>query len=159
MKNNQEKIIAELTNFLHKANKNTFANANIQKAQSLRPGSLDYHFEDGDFAYHDTYFGNRDFIGEEIVYYNQKPLWGMNYFGFMLDESITTKELGNFLEKAIMQEYSDIIPVRGPKKFVENTWAYTLSVDGGLDRFSGIEKISHNDKVAYHLHIQGGFIQ
>lgn len=148
-----------LTKFLHKANKNTFANANAKKTASARPGSSDYHFEEGDFAYHDTYFGSRDFIGEEIVYQNQKPIWGMNYCGTILREDVTDKELGAFLEKSIMQEYSDIIPVRGPREFSENNWTYRLSIDGDLTRFSGQEEILRDDEVVYRLVLHGGTLK
>lgn len=148
-----------LIRFLHKANKNTFANPNAKKVASMRPQSQDYHFEDGDFIYHDTYFGSRDFIGEEIIYQNQKPLWGMNYFGFILDDDVTDKELGAFLEKSIMQEYDDIIPVRGPREFSENNWTYKFSVDGNLARFSGQEEISRDGRVVYKLFVRGGLLR
>ena len=154
----QEETVKDLASFLHLANKNTFANADAKKTIPLRPKSSDYHFEDGDFVYHDTYFGNRDFIGEEIVYRKEKPLWGMNYFGTTLNENITNKELGGFLEKSIMQEYDDIIPVRGPKKFIDGDWEYRFVVDGGLDRFSGLEEILFKGEVVYRLSVQGGFL-
>lgn len=150
--------IENLTHFLHKANKNTFANAAAKKTASTRPSSQDYHFEDGDFVYHDTYFGSRDFIGEEIVYQNQKPIWGMNYCGTILKEDITDKELGAFLEKSIMQEYDDIIPVRGPREFSDGGWTYRLSVDGDLARFFGQEEILYEGKVVYKLSLHGGLL-
>jgi len=158
MTKKQEEILKDLTDFLHLANKNTFANADAKKTTSLRPESSDYHFEDGDFIYHDTYFGNRDFIGEEIVYHKEKPLWGMNYFGVTLNENITNDELGSFLEKSIMQEYKDIIPVRGPKEFTDGKWEYKFIVNGGLDRFSGTEEILFKGSVVYRLSVQGGFL-
>jgi len=51
----------ELTAFLNAANKATYANKDAPKSSSLRPASEDYHFEKGDLAYHDTYFGARIF--------------------------------------------------------------------------------------------------
>lgn len=151
--------IENLTLFLHKANKNTFANANAKKVSSTHPSSCDYHFEEGNFTYHDTYFGSRDFIGEEIVYQDQKPIWGMNYCGSIITDNATDKELNSFLETSIMQEYNDIIPVRGPREFSENNWTYKLTVDGELSRFTGIEEIFHDGKVVYRLFLHGGFLQ
>ena len=68
-----------LDTFLREANLNTYANKNVEKVSSLRPGSSDYHFEKNDLSYHDTYFGTIKFIGAEIIYKNGKPAWGMNY--------------------------------------------------------------------------------
>ncbi|MBI4599350.1 XRE family transcriptional regulator [Candidatus Uhrbacteria bacterium] len=138
--------------------KNTFANASVEKAPSTRPHSSDYHFEEDNLIYHDTYFGNRDFIGEEIVYQDQNPVWGMNYYGYILAGGVTNKELSTFLERSIMQEYDDVIPVRGPKEFHENNWTYKLTVDGDISRFSGKEEISRNGEVVYRLFLFGGFI-
>ncbi len=60
-----------LAAFLGEANKATYANRHMPKAAPTRLKSLDYHFEKDRLAYHDTYFGVRDFIGAEIVYQDQ----------------------------------------------------------------------------------------
>ncbi len=156
--NNNSVDLNKLAQFLDEANKNTFANKNVEKVASTRLGSSDYHFEKGDFIYHDTYFGNIDFIGEEIVYWYKKPVWGMNYFGFMLSDDISVKDLASFLEESIMQKYDDVIPVRGPLNFSKDAWMYKLSVDGGLDRFSGKEEILYNNQVVYRLFLRGGLL-
>jgi len=49
-----------------------------------RPGSHDLRFEEGKWAYHDSYFGGSDFIGEEVVYFEGTPVWAMNYYGRIL---------------------------------------------------------------------------
>ena len=59
---------------------------------ALRPSSQDYHFEQGDLVYHDTYFGGHDFIGEEIFYQAGVLVWGMNYYRYTLDPDISTEE-------------------------------------------------------------------
>jgi hypothetical protein len=64
-----------LAHFLDEANKSTYAKKDAAKVKPLRPNSEDYHFEKDDLIYHDTYFGGRNFIGEEIVYQNQTPVW------------------------------------------------------------------------------------
>lgn len=148
-----------LAQFLNEANKYTYANADVKKAASTRLNSEDYHFEKGNLIYHDTYFGSRDFVGEEMIYQDQKPKWGMNYYGFILDDNLTEKELASFLRKSLMQEYSGVIPVRGPQEFSENNWTYKLSVDGDLARFTGQEEILRDGKVVYRLFLHGGFIQ
>lgn len=147
-----------LANFLNEANKSTYANATAKKALSTRLNSEDYHFERENLAYHDTYFGSRDFIGEEIVYDSGRSVWGANYFGRILDENTEEKELYDFLRKALMQEYNDVIPVRGPKKFSDGKSEYRFAVTGDLANFTGQEEILIDGKVVYHLLIHGGFI-
>lgn len=110
----------ELSDFLRKSNKNAYANKDAPKVAPSRLKSEDYHFEDGDLIYHDTYFGARDFIGEEIVYKNQKPIWGANYFGFILADNVSEKDVYDFPGQALMQNYDNVIPVRGPKNFSAN---------------------------------------
>lgn len=149
----------ELADFLNEANKNTYANKDASKVAPSRLKSEDYHFEKGDLIYHDTYFGGRDFIGEEIVYKNQKPVWGANYFGFILADNVSEKDVYDFLRQALMRDYDDIIPVRGPRNFSADGKKYNFVVDGDLTNFSGKEEISFGGKVVYRCVVHGGFIR
>ncbi len=149
----------ELADFLEEANKSTYANKDAPKTTPSRLKSEDYHFEKGDLIYHDTYFGGRDFIGEEIVYKENKPVWGMNYYGYMFYLETDEKELYGFLRKALIQEYSDIIPVRGPKSFENNGWKYVNEAKGELNRFIGKEEIYRGSELLYEAHYHGGFIE
>ncbi len=155
--NNQ--LIAQIDAFLRKANANTYANADVKRAEPLRPGSHDYNFEDGDFVYHDTFFGATKFIGEEIVYQKGAPIWGMNYYGFTIDDSISEGLFDSILRPALMSGSGDNIPVRGPKEFINGEWKYTFSTEGGLDNFTGIEEISKNNEVVCRLYCHGGMIE
>ncbi len=157
--NNSDLSINELDAFLRKANLNTYANESVEKASPLRPGSSDYHFEEGDLTYHDTYFGATKFIGEEIIYKNGKPVWGMNYYGFTVSEDISEGLFDAILRPALMSGSGDNIPVRGPKEFINGEWKYTFNADGDLANFTGIEEISKNGKVACQLYCHGGFIK
>lgn len=159
MPNNNPIDTEALAKFLDAANKSTYANKDAPKVSSTRLGSEDYHFEQGDLIYHDTYFGARDFMGEEIVYKNKKPVWGTNYFGFILSDQLTEKEVYDFLREALMQGYSDIIPVRGPREFSDGKWTYRFTVKGGLENFLGEEEIFLDNEVVYRAYIHGGFIK
>ena len=149
----------KLAQFLNAVNKATYANKSAPKVASSRIKSEDYHFEKDNLIYHDTYFGGRDFIGEEIVYENEKPVWGANYFGFVLDENISEKDVYDFLRRAFMQEYDDVIPVRGPAKFSDGGWTYQFTTSGGLENFAGQEEILLDEKVVYRCLIHGGSIR
>lgn len=145
--------------FLREANLNTYANENVKKAVSLRPGSHDFHYEKGDLVYHDTYFGTTKFIGEEIIYKNSKPVWGMNYYGFTINNKISESLFDAILRPALMSGSGSNIPVRGPKKFINGEWKYTFTTKGDLVNFTGIEEISRKSKVVCRLFCHGGFIE
>lgn len=149
----------ELTVFLNEANKNSYANKAAPKAPSSRDKSEDYHFEKGRLVYHDTYFGTRDFIGEEVVYKDGDPIWAMNYYGFINEPSVSTNGVYDFLRESMMQEYNDALPVRGPKEYKNGDTEYHNSIDGTLARFSGIEEIYQNDTKVYNCWYHGGSIE
>ncbi|MBI2623792.1 MAG: hypothetical protein HYW65_04490 [Candidatus Liptonbacteria bacterium] len=58
-----------------------------------------------------------------------------------------------------MQEYDDVIPVRGPAKFSDNEWIYQFAAKGDLVNFAGQEEILLSGKVVYRCLIHGGFIK
>jgi hypothetical protein len=145
--------------FLREANLNTYANENVKKATPLGPGSNDYHFEKGELIYHDTYFGATKFVGEEIVYKSCKPAWGMNYYGFTVENGVSESLFDAILRPALMSGSGDNIPVRGPKKFINGDWKYTFNADGDLANFTGIEEISKSGKMVCRLYCHGGFIE
>ena len=149
----------QLADFLNEANKSSYANKDALKAPSSRLKSEDYHFEKDGLIYHDTYFGSRDFIGEEIVYKDNQPVWGMNYYGYILSDTTNENELYGFLRQALMQEYSDVIPVRGPVNYQKDDWEYSNSADGELDRFTGTEEIYRAGVLVYKCHYHGWFIE
>ena len=151
--------IETLTKFLNEANKATYANKTAPKVAPSRLKSEDYHFEKDGLIYHDTYFGGRDFIGEEVIYENEKPAWGANYFGFVIDEKVSEKDVYDFLRKALMQKYDNVIPVRGPSNFSADDKEYRFSADGNLENFSGKEEILFGGKVVYRCLIHGGMIK
>ena len=151
----------EFLEFLVKAKKGTYANGNASKSSSSRLLSKDYHYEDGNFTYHDTYFGGVKFMGEEVVYYNDNIIWGMNYYGVTLDSSLTEEVMDKVLRVALMKvgEDKDIIPVRGPKEFINEDYLYTFNVDGDMENFVGTEQIYKDKKLIYELKCHGGILK
>jgi hypothetical protein len=151
--------LTALAAFLNAANKATYANRTMPKVAPTRQGSLDYHFEKDGLAYHDTYFGARDFIGAEIVYEDGRPAWGANYFGVVLDDEVNEKDVYDFLRQALMQDQREVIPVRGPALYSADDRLYRFAVDGGLANFSGTEEILFAGKIVYRCLIHGGMIR
>lgn len=152
----------ELEKFLIEAKKQTYANENIKKQEPSRKGSHDYEYANGNFLYHDTYFGGTNFMGEEVVYEKEKdtPIWGMNYYGNTLDESLSEEAMDKALRPALMQVGSDdTLPVRGPKEYINGDYRYTFTVLGDLNHFEGKESIYKNETKIYELICHGGFIK
>jgi len=148
----------ELASFLKEATRSTYASGDASKVASIRFGSEDYHFEKDNLIYHDTFFGSKDFIGEEVVYKENEPVWAMNYCGHIFDPSVDKDEIYSFLRKALVQDYSDMIPVRGPKEYIDGEWRYVNIPTGSLDRFIGKEEIYFSEALFYQGHYHGGLI-
>jgi len=153
--------IQGLQKFLVQAKKQAYANENAKKSASPRPGSEDYHYENGKWVYHDTYFGGKKFLGEEVAYRDGRPKWGMNYYGFVLDDDLAEETVDKVLRPALMKvgEDADVLPVRGPREFASGEWKYSFAAEGDLTNFTGLEEISKNGEVVYRLYCHGGFIE
>lgn len=152
----------DLYNFLIEAKKQTYANENVKKIASSRNGSSDYEYSNDKMIYHDTYFGGTKFIGEEVVYSSENvtPIWGMNYYGVTLNENLSEEAMDSALRPALMKVGEDnILPVRGPREYVNNGYRYTFEVNGDLEYFDGIETIFKGDEKIYVLKCHGGIIK
>lgn len=145
--------------FLKKAKKYTYASQSAERVDSSRAGSKDYEYMEGEFTYHDTYFGETAFIGEEIVYESGVPIWGMNYYGQTLDDTITEDDIDISLRGALSQDPEDILPVRGPKEYTVDDFTYTNTITGTMESFEGIEEITKAGKKIYSATFHGGIIK
>ncbi|MEC9489108.1 MAG: DUF5680 domain-containing protein, partial [Halanaerobium sp.] len=130
--------------------------SNSPVVTSTRTGTRDFSFQDKEFLYVDSYFGNKDFIGEEVVYKGDTIIWGMNYYGRMLT-GIVPAGFSDFLKKAL-REVSSENPFRGPDILQDGLFEYLCSWEGDLANFSGLETISHQGRIIYRLVFHGGQI-
>src|SRR5579885_2403837 len=97
--------IETLEQFIIRAKQHTYAGGG-KKLLPYRLGSKDLQYAEGDWAYHDSYLGESDFIGQEIVYYQGKPVWGMNYFGVILrPDEITSAQAGEMIKRSLTRLY------------------------------------------------------
>lgn len=150
-----------LEKFLIEAKKETYANAKVEKVASNRLGSKDYEYKKDNMLYHDTYFGGVSFIGEEVVYVDNKPYWAMNYYGVTIDDNLEEEAMDAALRPALMRvgEDKSVIPVRGPSEYANGEYKYIFTVDGTIDNFTGVETIYKNSKKIYELKCHGGKIK
>ena len=150
-----------IEDFLIEAKKQTYANENTPKTASSRLNSNDYEYRKDNMIYHDTFFGGTNFIGEEVVYIDNKTYWAMNYYGTTLDENLSEEALDKALRPALMKvgENNNVIPVRGPKEFINGEYKYVFEVNGDINCFNGIETIYKNNVKIYELKCTGGLIK
>lgn len=149
-----------LRKFLIEAKKQTYANENIEKVTSSRLNSNDYEYKNDNMIYHDTYFGGTSFIGEEVVYIDSKIYWAMNYYGVTINQNLEEEAMDKALRPALMMVGSDdVIPVRGPKEFINGEYRYVFKVDGDLSYFNGIETVYKDNEKIYELRCSGGLIK
>lgn len=150
---NQE--IKTFIQFLVTAKQHTYASGAIAKPT----GKLGIHqleYADGDLLYVDSYLGSQHFIGEEVVAQNERPIWGMNYYGKMLiDEE--PEGFNQCLKQALLR-VSREAPYRGPEIFRSGPYAYQCSWSGNPNGFEGYEIISMNGTDIYKLLFHGGEI-
>lgn len=150
-----------IEDFLIEAKKQTYANENAPKTASSRLNSNDYEYKKDNMIYHDTFFGGTNFIGEEVVYIDNKTYWAMNYYGTTLDGNLSEEAIDKALRPALMKvgEDKNVIPVRGPKEFINGEYRYTFEINGDINCFNGIETIYKNNVKIYELRCTGGLIK
>jgi hypothetical protein len=146
-----------LLDFIVRAKATTYV-GDGQPALSCRPGSHDLKFNDGDWAYLDSYFGGRDFIGEEVVTFQGKPVWAMNYYGRILrPDLITPAEAGQVIKASLSKMYSEG-RFLGGFEYLHEGFIYIDTSEGSVTSFRGREYISNRGETAYELFYHGGVI-
>ncbi|WP_143014398.1 MULTISPECIES: DUF5680 domain-containing protein [unclassified Paenibacillus] len=138
-----------------KAKTNTYAAGEGTRETASRAGAKDYSYASGDFKYMDSYVGELDFAGQEIVWEHDRPIWAMNYYGTALDP---VEGFPEFLFEAL-RLVPEEAPYRGPRQHNSDKFKYVCSWHGDIHRFHGEEQIVHKGKIVYQLLFHGGSIQ
>lgn len=126
--------------------------------ESCRTGSHDLVFEQGDFSYLDSYFGGSDFIGQEVVYEIERPVWAMNYYGVIRKpEKISASEAGAMIKASLSRMYAAGRFLGGWEHHKGNL-VYHDTSSGDLEYFSGREWIEKDAERVYELVYHGGLI-
>jgi hypothetical protein len=147
-----------LHKFIVRAKQATYVGSG-QKLLPYRLGSHDLQFFDGDWAYHDSYLGENDFIGEEAVYYQRKVVWAMNYFGRILKpDKITSAQAGAMIKSSLTKMYAEG-RFLGRFEHAEGDLTYVDTNEGNVQFFTGREWISRGDEIVYELVYHGGIVK
>lgn len=148
----------KLNKFLVKAKISTYASSGEREEKNLSDGSKEFEFKEKEFGYRDRYFGYSSFIGEEIVWQNEKAVWGMNYYGKIISEIIPAKQIYQFLQE-VLKKITEDKPFRGPDNFKKNDLEYINEIKGTVEKFKGRETIFYKGKLIYRLSYHGGAIK
>ena len=144
--------------FIVRAKSNTYVGGG-QKSLAYRPFSHDLQFHEGSFAYLDSYYGGTDFIGQEVVYFEGKPIWAMNYYGKILNPGLID---GQTAGRIIMESLGKLyLQGRFLGGFENETslGTYSDTNEGDVSSFKGVEWISVQEEKVYELVYHGGLVK
>lgn len=143
----------DLKKFIIDSRRNTFAGNGAPIDNPRLKGSKQLEFQKGDWFYQDIYFsGKTNLIGQELVYYNARPVWSMGYFGDQLPE-----KTAEFLKQTLFK-LADKCRFGERCELEKKEFYYEDQGGGTLDKFSGQERIFMAGKNIYKLNYQGGLI-
>ncbi|MEL6572005.1 MAG: DUF5680 domain-containing protein [Pseudomonadota bacterium] len=150
-------MIEGLESFIVAAKSATYVGEGAKVTPS-RPGAFDLIFEDGAFAYRDSYFGGTDFVGQEVVWHQGIPVWAMNYYGRILRNDLIDGAKGaDVIRAALTQMYAEN-RFLGGFEAQHDGYLYTDRSDGTVEGFTGVETIWRDGILAYQLDYHGGMI-
>lgn len=145
--------IDKAVHFLIKAKQSTYSGYGPE-TESSRVASHDLKYEDGNYLYYDTYLGGQKFSGEEAIWFNENPIWCMNYSGRVLGENFS----GDFL-KEVLNHVPYEMPYRGPSIYQKGDYHYHCKVEGEFIWYQGYEEIFYRDKKIYECYFHGGVVK
>ena len=148
--------LKKLREFLLLASKSTYASEDSSIRTKQKDNSTTITFKSGDYSYHDNYFGGEPYGGREVIFYKNKPIWMMVYYGWVLQGN-NTDNIYKILTKAL-REATLQMPYRGPKKLIDSNMTYLNNVNGDLVNFNGEEKIFDDKIIIYTARYMGGMI-
>lgn len=143
-----------LIEFLLEAGRKTYAGKGEEEVVSSRPNSHDLIFEKENLKYIDSYVGGERFLGEEVLFQNDIPIWSMNYSGRTLEDSFS----GDFLKEALLLRTVEK-PFRGPDIYRNGSYTYHSTIDGDFTWFWGREEIFFGELKVYECIFHGGIVR
>ncbi|MFD1902587.1 DUF5680 domain-containing protein [Enterococcus termitis] len=100
----------------------------------------------------DSYVGTHSFSGQEIIWYNSKPVWSMNYYGDVLSSDFKS----SFLKSALMFPSLEL-PCRGKHSIVRMITHILWKLMVSSISFR-VQKNLFKDLLTYELFFHGGKI-
>lgn len=150
--------LTQLQRFIVAAKAATYVGGGA-RSLSYRPEAHDLQFHQGEWAYLDSYFGGTDFIGQEVIYQQGRPVWAMNYYGRILEpERITGPQTGRIIQESLSALYREGRFLGGFEHTVDDS-TYFDTNQGDVGSFTGREWIARGGLTVYELVYHGGLIK
>lgn len=146
----------KLKRFLLESNKSGYASGNSSTWTKESDRSTTITYEKGNWKSHDNYFGGEPYGGRVIVFYKEKPVWIMVYYGW-IEKGFGNKPIYAVLQNAL-KRMPENMPLRGPKEYKEESYIYENQWEGNIGRYSGQEEILQEGKRVYEAIYLGGLI-
>lgn len=144
--------------FIVRAKAKTYVGNGAPRSSS-RTGGHDIGYEEGDWAYLDSYFGGTDFLGQETVWHKGEPVWAMNYYGrIVVPDRTDAATAGRIIKQALSALYAEG-RFLGGFKFVAGPHIYIDESAGDFRSFTGHEIISMGGAEVYRLDYHGGLVK
>ena len=166
--------LGDLRRFLVGAKKATYANDDkgfeVSDREKERSGHREFLYTDEEFpgfSYRDSYTGQDQFAGSEVVRLGTRPIWVMNYFGSrpMHDrEHPRAFSASRIALKSALLKAPEEAPFRGPTYPLALVTDYGVPtvynnvVEGDIKRFRGRETVHVCDVLMHELEYFGGLI-
>lgn len=142
----------DLEQFLYTARAKTYAAVGGEVKPALS-GTLQLEFSDGNWLYRDVYYtGRNNFTGLEAIYYQDKPVFSMCYYGNWGE--MTEQEIDSILRGALIANPE----TRGykPVNWDKDGFFYECSPDtDSFNEVSGSEMITRDGERIYYLYYAG----
>ena len=114
-------------------------------------------YQASDWRFYDLFYGGQPYAGQEVVYFKNKPVWAMQYRGWLEDESCQSGQIYGYLKQALLKSPA-AHPWRGPKQFKAKDFVYLNHWQGALANFQGQEEIKIKDQTVYAGLYFGGLV-
>lgn len=148
--------LTELKKFILEASRATYASGDSSVNEKQPDESTTIRYESGVYSFRDNFFGGEPFGGREVVFFDNKPIWMMVYYGSVFEGS-EAKEILPFLMESLSNTTLEM-PYRGPESYKSGSLRYENKLTGTVEKFSGMEKIYKEDVCVYEASYLGGLI-
>ena len=146
----------KLTQFLLEARTKTYAGHSGRVRPPILEGSKQMEYKEENWLYRDLFnIGNNKFAGLETIYFNNKPVWSMSYYGNY--EKMTEEEADKTLRKALIDKWEDV-RIWKNVEYKMGDYTYINEGSGNIDELDGSEKIEKNGETVFFFYYAGAFI-
>lgn len=148
----------DLSAFIDRAMKATYAGGGQKEENPERSGFFELVYDkELPWYYRDSYTGHSRSGGQEVVRFNNEPVWWSGYGGGMVEgKEGMSDQTFDFLKKALSAPEEGFDSLRGPHEFTDGDWKYTYKQEGNITDYYGYEEIHYKgEKIFWHRAVGG----